>query len=24
MDWADRAVFAALIRWLPEHCGDIA
>jgi putative transposase len=24
MDWADRAVFAALIGWLPEHCGDIA
>jgi hypothetical protein len=24
MDWADRAVFAALVRRLPEHCVAIA
>jgi putative transposase len=24
LDWADRAVFAALIRGLPERCGPIA
>jgi hypothetical protein len=24
LDWADRAVFAALVRRLPEHCAAIA